>query len=122
MFVITTKDFKENIEASIMEHNKRLELLEASSQESFLLHKRAFEYLERNEASSKDVAASNMRLVNSIDSLNVTVGDILKNDRPQTEFVKGWRITFNNNKLILVTIAAVIAFILSVVQLVGPFI
>ncbi len=122
MFVITTKDFKENIEASIMEHNKRLELLEAYAHECSSLHKKASEHWERQDATLKDLTTSNMRLANSLDSLNTTVVDIVKNDRPQTEFVKGWRITFSNNKLILVTIAAVIAFILSVVQLVRPFV
>lgn len=122
MFI--TKEQRHYIEASIMEHNKRLELLESYADQCTSLHERAAKHWERQDASLekqgetlRDLTSSNMRLANSLDLLNNTVVDIIKNDRPQTDFVKGWRTTMCNNKMIFISITAIVAFILSLAQL-----
>lgn len=115
MFI--TKEQLNNIEASIMEHNKRIDSLEAYAQECSLLHQKAAEHWERQDASLKDLTMSNMRLANSVDSINTTITDIVKNDRPQSEFVKGWRTTASNNKMIFFGIVALVGLALTLAQL-----
>ena len=121
MMIIISREWKRQIEASIMEQSKRTDLLEEYAAKCSLMHEKAMEHWEKQDATLKDLTMSNMRLANSLDSVNTTISDIVKNDRPQSEFVKGWRITLNNNKLVFIAIAAFVGLLLSIVQLTKSF-
>jgi len=107
----------QNIEAIMKNNTERIWSLEEYARECSSLHQKAAEHWARQDESLRELTTSNTKLANSLDSLNSTVIDILTNDRPQSEFVKGWRITAYNNKLIFAGIIAVVSLILTVAQL-----